>query len=260
MPTYTDEPRAELRRLRGMLEELGGLAEHASLTGSLEHGAPAAVRRYNAILQRLLELDATPGGFSPLGGEASFDELSVECKLLARSLKEDDPGSYSGWRGGVTGGRGGHERNLALVAGLAPHVEQRELLELLRLHEQAGEPVDPAVIVALAPFLPKEEVTRLVRQHLGLGQREQGTPATTPESRPAPQASPAPQAAEAAPRSVASSEPDQRRRRAVELDARIDELAVALRQAGLIDDDRARLAAELARAASERAELRREVE
>ena len=253
MTTHPAEQRDELRRLRGMLDELGGLAENATMTGGLEHGAPAAVRRYNAIVERLQELDAAPRGFSPLGGEASFDESSVECKVLARSLKEDDRGIHGGSHGGT-------ERNLALVAGLAPFVEQRELLDLLRLHEQAGEPVDPAVILALAPFLPKDEITRLVRQHLGLGQREKGQQATNPEPRPASPEPPASPGAEGATRSVASGEPDQRPRRAAELDARIDELSAALRQAGLTEADRARLAGELARAAGERAQPPRDVE
>lgn len=243
MNTNRFETGAELRRLRGMMHELGELAEHATMTGSLE-GGPAAVRRYNAILQRLQELDAAPSGFAPLGSDAGFDALRVECKVLARSLEEDDSE-------GPHGGRGGNERNLKLVAGLAPFVDQRELIELLRQHEQAGELVDPRIILALAPFLPKGEVTRLVRQHLGLGPREDGTGAPNLEVRPAPQR------AEEEARPVAGNESNERHE--ADLDARIDALSIELRQADLTDDDRVRLADELARAFSERARPQRGV-
>ncbi len=86
------EKATEVRRLRRLLKDIGDLAQHASLTGSLQGGAATAVRRYNAVVRRLTELGAiSPGLFSPISDESSFDELGVEATLLSGYLKEDEP-------------------------------------------------------------------------------------------------------------------------------------------------------------------------
>ena len=247
--TTNEERRDEIRRLRRMLTELGELAEHASLTGALERGAPAAIRRYNTVLQRLQELGAVPSSFGRLGDDVSFDEIKVESALVASYLKDDE-------RGPLGGGPRGTNSSLHLVAGLAPFVDKHELLELLRAHEHEGESLDPDVVLSLAPFLPREEVARLVRHHLS---ELLGPPATPPEpARPqgAPQR-PAP--GDPGTGAGARDERDAQRRRLAELDARMDELLTQLRD-DVSAEQRARLIDDVSRIGEERAALRRQLE
>jgi hypothetical protein len=78
-----------VRRLRKMLGSMAELAQHASLTGSLEGGAAVAVRRYNGILQQLEQRGILKDSFfSPLPDKAGFDELGVDCTLLVSYLAE----------------------------------------------------------------------------------------------------------------------------------------------------------------------------
>lgn len=90
MSEHENENRTEIRRLHGLLREIARLAEHASLTGSMEKGAPSAVRRYNQTLARLELLGLlSEGMFTPLPADASFDEVGVDSKLLAGYLSHD---------------------------------------------------------------------------------------------------------------------------------------------------------------------------
>jgi hypothetical protein len=85
------EKATEVRRLRRLLKDIADLAQHASLTGSLQGGVRTATRRYNTVIARLETLNITsPGLFTALGDDTTFDELGVEASLLAGYLKEDE--------------------------------------------------------------------------------------------------------------------------------------------------------------------------
>jgi hypothetical protein len=87
--TTSPDASIEIRRLRRLLREIADLAQHSSLTGSLQNGAPSAVRRYNAVLSQLEQQGMVPDGlFQPLADGTGFDELGVESALLAGYLKE----------------------------------------------------------------------------------------------------------------------------------------------------------------------------
>src|SRR5688500_4799863 len=88
--TAEDNRQMEIRRLHRLLREIADLAHHASITGSLQGGARSAVRPYNMALQRLGTLGISAGDlFQPLPEDTGFDELGVDCRLLAGYLKED---------------------------------------------------------------------------------------------------------------------------------------------------------------------------
>jgi len=149
---------AEVRRLRRMLKELAELSQHASLTGSLRDGAAAAVRRYNAAIERLNEIDVPTTGFTPLPAGAGYDELAVESASLAGYLQEEENGA-----GGSCGGK---SRGMKLVVGLAPFIDQDALVDLVKANTSPDDQLDPGLIIALAPFLPRHEISRLVRENM----------------------------------------------------------------------------------------------
>ena len=82
----------EIRRIRRLLRETVRLAEHASLTGSLDKGGRIAIRQYNHIREHLQEIGAIPEDlFQDLDeDEATFDELGIVCGMLEGYLAEDD--------------------------------------------------------------------------------------------------------------------------------------------------------------------------
>ncbi len=82
----------EIRRIRRLLRETVKLAEHASLTGSLDKGSRIAIRQYNHIREHLQEIGAIPEDlFQDLDeDEATFDELGIVCGMLEGYLVEDE--------------------------------------------------------------------------------------------------------------------------------------------------------------------------
>lgn len=82
----------EIRRIRRLLRETVRLAEHASLTGSLDKGSRIAIRQYNHIREHLQDIGAIPEDlFQALDeDEATFDELGIVCGMLEGYLVEDD--------------------------------------------------------------------------------------------------------------------------------------------------------------------------
>jgi len=78
--------------VRRLLRETGRIAEHASLTGSLEKGSRLAIRQYNAIKEHLQDTGVIPEDLFPELDEddCGFDELGVAAKLLDGYLDDDD--------------------------------------------------------------------------------------------------------------------------------------------------------------------------
>jgi len=82
----------EIRRMRRLLRETARIAEHASLTGSLEKGSRLAIRQYNAIIRHLQDNGTVPDDLFPEldEQECPFDELGVAARLLEGYLEDDD--------------------------------------------------------------------------------------------------------------------------------------------------------------------------
>ena len=88
----TEPVQPEIRRIRRLLRETVRLAEHASLTGSLDKGGKIAIRQYNHIREHLQDIGAIPDSlFQELDeDEATFDELGIVCGMLEGYLVEDE--------------------------------------------------------------------------------------------------------------------------------------------------------------------------
>src|SRR6266852_4335413 len=82
----------DLRRIRRLLRETTRLAEHASMTGSLQGGQKVAIKQYNAIRNHLQDEGIIPEDlFQELDeDEATFDELGVVAGMLDGYLEDDD--------------------------------------------------------------------------------------------------------------------------------------------------------------------------
>lgn len=137
--------------LLGMLEEIARLAEQASLTGALDDGRGALVRRYNMILSKLNFGD---GLFSQLPETAGMGEIAVEARMLL----------------GAAGGRKGKRKDiqddgLRLAIKLAPFAGEKNLAELVKQHIRTSARVDADALVALAPFIGEETLGDLMRSY-----------------------------------------------------------------------------------------------
>src|SRR5579871_3770722 len=95
----------DIKRIRRLLRETARLAEHASLTGSLEKGSKLGIRQYNAIRGHLQEIGAIPEDLFPEldEDESGFDELGVATKLMEGYLDDDDEGEAAPRREGREG-------------------------------------------------------------------------------------------------------------------------------------------------------------
>jgi hypothetical protein len=122
----------DLRRIRRLLRETTRLAEHASMTGSLQGGQRIAIRQYNAIRNHLEEEGAIPEGlFQELDeDEATFDELGVVTGMLDGYLEEDleEGEAFEGREGRA--GRREERRHRRFTLGLG-HLEGLEELRNL---------------------------------------------------------------------------------------------------------------------------------
>jgi hypothetical protein len=154
-------------RLISLLREMAGLAENASLTGSLEGGARQAIRRYNGLLTRFITTGAVPDGlFEPLSEAADYAQLGVESRLLAAFLEGDSNGNGNGEgrRRNKGKDRDGIDSNVLIR--LAPFVKGEDLSALVGEYMQRGARMDPHILTHLAPFLDSDSLGKLLRKHL----------------------------------------------------------------------------------------------
>ena len=139
------EQMKEIPRLYKLLLKMTEMAEHAEQTGSFESATRNLVRRYNAIVERLEDIDAVPDDlFHRLDEAADFGQLGAEAMLLADYLKD-------------------------LIEEVGPPERGKE-------KQKRG--FDPGPLIALAPFLDSGDLGRLVREHfVGAGDSQERTEA-----------------------------------------------------------------------------------
>lgn len=126
-----DMDRNELRSYYRMLREIAELAQEATMTGALQEGSRAGVRRYNSVVRQLESSGVTPAGmFEPLPENTEFAELGVESRLLAGYIKErqQEPAPPQPSNHGPSG-------NIIVgLGGLKELVELKDLGRLVRQH------------------------------------------------------------------------------------------------------------------------------
>jgi len=252
-----DEQSTELRRIRRLLDEIHDVAEDASLTGALADGAPAAIARYTAVLNRLIEMGVlTPGTFDPIPEGAGFGHLGIEAKLLASYVRDE---RHSGRRDDEAETHAGAPDFGTLIA-LAPFMDRADLTELVRNTLRSSGRLDPGALVALAPFVDDGEIGQIAREHMSDWFRppsptappappEPPSPPTPPEP-PSPGA-PAPPMTTAPPHAPTSTQMQ-------EISERIRDAASRL-SAATDADERSALAEEMAALAAKQAHLAQEL-
>lgn len=171
------EHRDNIRPLRSMLREIAELAEHASLTGSLEGGVASATRRYNSCLRQLRTAGIVPDGLFEELDEATttYGRLGVDARLLASTVGEPDHRHGRRHRGG--------EESSVLMR-LAPFVSQEDLAKLVRRQLDNDGAIDLNSLTHLAPFLDQATLGMLLEA--GMEPRSQPTPPAPPEPAPQP--------------------------------------------------------------------------
>jgi len=216
-----------------MLNDMASMCEESSLTGSLASGAARTASRYNAVLTRLVDLDAVSAALFPhLDEKADFGEIGVDARMLASFLKDQ----Y-----GKKGGRsrdedGGGEMSMkSIVLRLAPFVSSEDLGELVREQMRKGSDFDMETLPGLAPFLKQDLLGQLIRENLGRDRDRAPSPPAEPEPPVAPPAAPAPPS-----REIVSAE--------APLD-KIDDLVELLKNPHLSADERSDLHARIRDAA-----------
>ncbi len=175
----------EIQSCVSLLREISEMCEHASLTGSLGGGAPRTADRYNATLQRLIQLQAVPEGlFQTLPQSADYGEIGVEARMLASYAtkgKEAEKNHRRGRRG-----------ESSILMRLAPFVDTKDLGAMIREHVKGGQTLDMEDLTHLAPFLDRETLGAMVRENLSKSQTSEPEPTPEPATAPTPELVPAP--------------------------------------------------------------------
>jgi len=150
MKHHEDPQVAAARRI---LDELANMAEHASLTGSLQGGAEHAARSYNRVLQILSDRGLVlEGMFEPIDPTgAAFGPLGVQCRLLMAAVTEERHEEGGGFEG---------------VVALAPFLESHDLGLLVRERMDGPGRLSDGLLAGLAPFLDRETLGDLVRRKI----------------------------------------------------------------------------------------------
>jgi hypothetical protein len=152
------------------------VAEHAEQTGSFESSVRNYVKRYNAIVERLEDIDAVPEDLFPRldEDEADFGQLGAESKLLADYIDDvmEEPSEPSGNKGDKGKGDKG-KPDLGILVALAPFLGTSELSKLVRQHfdkeaqaeEKKATQQEPDLntIIGLAPHVDKATLGKMVR-------------------------------------------------------------------------------------------------
>lgn len=200
---------------RKLLREIGELSEHASLTRSMQGGAPRVAERYNAVLRFLIREGQVPADlFNELDPmKTNFDELGVEARMLIAFVSEDKKSK---------------KEDFGPVVALAPFLNSSDLAQMIREKMDQGIDLADDLLPALAPFLESETLGELIR-------RRTNTP------KPAPSPSPSPQ-----PAASNSLVP-------VDNSESLESLAIRLRDPELPQEARAQIALRLAQIAHEEA-------
>jgi hypothetical protein len=170
------EKKREVRRIRALLQKMSEVAEHAEQTGSFESAIHNYVKRYNAIVGQLEDIEAIPEDVFPKldEDEADFGQLGGETKLLADYLDdimEETPVENPNKKEKEKSGR----FDAGVLVALAPFLGSNELSKLVRQHfdrepqaEEKKENKEPDLktLVGLAPFVDKATLGKLVRNAL----------------------------------------------------------------------------------------------
>lgn len=208
----------DIKRVRRLLRETARIAEHASLTGSLEKGSRLAIRQYNAIREHLQDEDVIPHDLFPELDEddSSFDELGVAAKLLDGYLDDDEgAGSTENGSGSGGGGNGGKHKRVEIKFGGGGSVgdfgDLRNLGEIIRSH-----------------------MPEILREHMSCPPSP-----PTPPSPPSPASPPSPPSAPAPPESTARPDVSDAMR----------DLIDQLRNEDLTESERSEIASEIVRLA-----------
>ena len=221
---------------RRVLSELAGMAEHASLTGSLRGGEKSAARAFNGALDALRTHEAIPDGmFERADPEAAdYGSLGVQARLLLSILpaeredrRERDGGRRRNRDDEDEGG------GLGAVVALAPFLDSEDLAQMLRERIDETTAVPDGLLTALAPFLNSGDLGELVRRRMRPRAPE------SPQAPAAPPAPPAPPASDLRP--------------VVHAPATLESLANDLRRPDLTTEERQAIATRLAELAYEQA-------
>lgn len=98
------DPHQELRRLVALLDKTAKVAEHGSLTGSLNSGKAYAVRSYNSVRQHVVGKGEAPEGiFPPLPENSGLADVGIACAQLAEYLRAGLPEIPRPHKGGHKG-------------------------------------------------------------------------------------------------------------------------------------------------------------
>jgi len=207
----------EIKRIRHMLDEIVSLAEDEELEG----GLPNAVKRYNSIVRHLESSEVLPVGLFQLlseePGAVNFHQTGVECRMLSSYLEEvvdeeDEPGvkpdfgpvialapfldhgdlktlihSHLSGKGFAPPDEAAEERkqgppDLKTLVSLAPHLNSKDLAEMVEACLKRDPNSDPRLLTALAPHLDSADLGRILRQNVPnwFGAKEPAAPPATP--------------------------------------------------------------------------------
>ncbi|MBS1723310.1 MAG: hypothetical protein JSS66_10195 [Armatimonadetes bacterium] len=214
-------------KIHRLVKEIADMAEHASLTGSLETGKSALIKRYNSVVETLEDEDELPHGlFKKLSDSAEFGEIGVEARLLYAYLRD----------GNGNGGSSKHG-DMGVVLRLAPFVSSEDLTGMVKAYMAEGCKLDDKLLTALAPFLEKGMLSELVRSMLG---KSAGASVVVVDTRKSPGSAEAP----AAPQPPAPVEPVAAEATMGDQDL-IDQITEELMRDDLSPEDRKKLGEQL---------------
>jgi len=139
------DPHQELRRLVALLDKTAKVAEHGSLTGSLNSGKAYAVRSYNSIRQHVVTTGEAPESLFPaLPENAGLADVGIACAQLAEYLRAglpEPPRAHKGSHKGafLKAGEGDVIISLGDLGDIGEMVRER-LPEWLRGKRQSAPP------------------------------------------------------------------------------------------------------------------------